>query len=123
MIVVVKRWVAASALVGAFLAGGGTGLVAGNFLPAHPLAARAPKPSSGSPLPRPVPGRYFRVAPDDTLSEISQRAYGTTKRVPDLLAANPGLDPARLRPGTLLYVPRASEKPPESAPETPARPR
>jgi hypothetical protein len=37
--------------------------------------------------------------------------------VPDLLAANPGVDPRLLRPGMLLYVPLGSETAPPIAPE------
>ena len=59
------------------------------------------------------------VGPNDTLSAISKRAYGTTRRVPDLLAANPGVDADRLRAGALLYVPKASERPPGTSPTAP----
>jgi nucleoid-associated protein YgaU len=59
----------------------------------------------------PTPGSWFRLGAGDTLSEVSQRAYGTTKRVADVAKANPGLDPRRIPKGTLVYVPRTSETP------------
>jgi lipoprotein NlpD len=122
MILIVKRWVAASTLGAAFLAGGGAGLVGGRVLSEPPRAlAAGPRARPSPPRPDPVPGRHFRVGPNDTLSEISQRAYGTVRRVPDLVAANPGLEPDRLRPGMLLYVPVDSERPADVA--AGARPR
>jgi hypothetical protein len=124
MILIVKRRVAAATLGAAFLAGGGAGLVGGRLLadPPRPLA-RSVRPRPPAPRPEPVPGRHFRVGPDDTLSEISVRAYGTARRVPDLVAANPGLDPHVLRPGMLLYVPLASERAPGDPAGAPPRPR
>jgi len=68
----------------------------------------------------PTPGHFVRLSRQDTLSEIAHKAYGSTKRLPDLLAANPGLEPTRLTPGTLVYVPvgreRASAIPAEAVP-------
>jgi hypothetical protein len=61
--------------------------------------------------PVPTPGSWYRLGAGDTLSEVSQKAYGTARRVSDLVQANPGLDPRRLRTGTLVYVPRGSESP------------
>lgn len=68
----------------------------------------------------PTPGHFVRLSKQDTLSEVAQRAYGSTKRLGDLLAANPGLEPTRLLPGTLVYVPvgreTASSTPADAAP-------
>lgn len=67
----------------------------------------------------PTPGHFFRLDRQDTMSEVAKRAYGTTKRLADLLAANPGLEPTRLTPGTLVYVPVGRETA-SSAPVEPA---
>lgn len=64
----------------------------------------------------PTPGHFVRLSRQDTLSEVAKKAYGSTKRLGDLLAANPGLEPTRLTPGTLVYVPIGRE----SASSTPA---
>ena len=116
MVFVVKRWVAVASLATLFAVGAGGGWLATQWWSGStPLAAPGPA-SRGAPAPsRPAPGGWYRVEPNDTLSEVSQRAYGTTRRVGDLLAANPGLDPARIRPGALLYVPIGSEPAPGPA--------
>jgi nucleoid-associated protein YgaU len=123
MILIVKRWVAVAALSTVFATGAGAAWVATRALAPTPALA-APAAPSREPAVRsePVPGRHFRFGTNDTLSAVSKRAYGTTKRVPDLLAANPGLDPERIRPGTVIYVPRTSERftPPESPRPAPA---
>jgi hypothetical protein len=59
-----------------------------------------------------MPGHFVRVGSNDTLGEISKRAYGTVRRVADIQRANPGTDPVRLRPGALLYVPMGDEPTP-----------
>lgn len=67
----------------------------------------------------PTPGHYVRLNANETLSEVAQRAYGSTKRLQDLLEANPALDPKRLQPGTLVYVPVGSEDVPPAPPPLP----
>lgn len=57
----------------------------------------------------PTPGHYVRLGPNETLSELAQRAYGTTRRAKELLEANPHLDPRRVPAGTLVYVPLGTE--------------
>ena len=44
----------------------------------------------------------------DTLSEISQRYYGTARHWPDIARANPGLNPNRLRVGEAIVIPDRS---------------
>lgn len=67
----------------------------------------------------PTPGHYVRLNANETLSEIAQKAYGSTKRLPELLEANPLLDPKRLQPGTLVYVPVGTEDVPPAPPPLP----
>jgi nucleoid-associated protein YgaU len=45
------------------------------------------------------------VEKGDTLGEISQQHYGTSKKWEDIVKANPGLDPERLVPGMKLIIP------------------
>lgn len=67
----------------------------------------------------PTPGHYVRLGANETLSEVAQRAYGSTKRLHELLEANPLLDPKRLPPGTLVYVPAGTEDVPPAPPPLP----
>ena len=59
-----------------------------------------------------MPGSFYRIVERETLSDVAKRAYGSTKRTADLVAANPTLDPKRLAPGTLIYVPVGAEPTP-----------
>lgn len=50
-------------------------------------------------------GRTYVVKGGDTLSEIAQRELGSSRRWQEIVALNPGLDPARLRAGKELRMP------------------
>jgi nucleoid-associated protein YgaU len=84
-------------------------------VPVEPIAAPSPvgvrPPATPAVAIKAVPaaGSFFRLGASDTLSEISRKAYGTTKRVADLQRANPSLDPKNLKSGTLIYVPSGRE--------------
>jgi phage tail protein X len=127
MDVSMSKW-AALAVLGVTFGGGSLAGFAlrGSCAPGPALAAPSdlPPPIEGGvdlPSPRaapapsvrsvPTPGAWYRVGTGDTLSEVSQKAYGTSRRVADLVQANPGLDPRRLPTGTLVYVPKGSESP------------
>ena len=49
----------------------------------------------------------YTVRAGDTLSEIAQRELGSSRRWQELVAANPGLDPAKLRVGKTIRIPGA----------------
>ncbi len=49
----------------------------------------------------------YAVRAGDTLSEIAQRELGSSRRWQELVAANPGLDPAKLRVGKTIQIPGA----------------
>lgn len=69
---------------------------------AVPLEAGTARPASVA------TGTYaYTVRAGDTLSEIAQRELGSAKRWQELVAANPGLDPAKLRVGKSIQVPGA----------------
>jgi len=50
----------------------------------------------------------YTVRAGDTLSEIAQHELGSSRRWQDLVAANPGLDPAKLHVGKTIKVPGAA---------------
>lgn len=49
--------------------------------------------------------RTYRIQPGDTLADISTIFYGAPEHWRLIVAANPGLDPAQLTPGTALTIP------------------
>ncbi|MBI1382812.1 MAG: LysM peptidoglycan-binding domain-containing protein [Planctomycetaceae bacterium] len=52
-----------------------------------------------------VEGSTYTVQRGDTLSEISQRILGTSKRIDDIVALNPGLNPNNVPAGRVLRMP------------------
>ncbi len=62
-----------------------------------------PVAGSGTPAPGGPCGEEYVVQPGDIPLQIAQRCGVTLE---ELLAANPGLDPTRLRPGDRLKIPR-----------------
>ncbi len=122
---------------GAILFGAGTfavGLALGVFAPGVPRST-PPCAAAGQALAAtaagvavapevrtvPTPGHFYVVTKGTTLSDVSKRAYGTTLRVADLVAANPGIEPARLKPASFLYVPVGSEPAPSALPASVAQ--
>lgn len=63
---------------------------------------QAPLPA---PPPAPPPARTYTIAPGDTLARIAAARLGDASRWRDIAAANPGLDPRRLRPGRTIDLP------------------
>ena len=61
------------------------------------------------PSPPPCSGFFYTIRPGDTLFELAQR-FGTT--VSAIIAANPGIDPARLVPGQQICIPVQPSPPP-----------
>ena len=59
------------------------------------------------PAPAPVPQAVnkYTVRRGDTLWSIALRTYGDGHRWRDIIAANPGLDPKKLRVGQTLVMP------------------
>ncbi|MCE9590402.1 MAG: LysM peptidoglycan-binding domain-containing protein [Planctomycetes bacterium] len=79
--------------------------------PAAPVAAPAPAPA-----PVPVPAETYAPAPaagarsytvkkGDTLYGIARREYGDARKVKDIIAANPGLDPNKIKVGQKINLP------------------
>jgi sulfite exporter TauE/SafE/copper chaperone CopZ len=64
----------------------------------------APPPPEAKEPARPVAAVY-RIVAGDTLRGIASKLYRDPRRWKDIQAANPGLDPRRLRPGTTIVTP------------------
>ena len=74
------------------------------------VAPEAPTaPVAYTPVAEPVPtagaGGSYTVQRGDTLWSIAQRTYGDGKRYHDIVAANPGLEPTKLRVGQSITLP------------------
>lgn len=54
--------------------------------------------------------KTYKVAPKDTLSKIAAIVYGDPRAWPAIARANPGLDPRRLQPGSVIKLPRPAAK-------------
>jgi 5'-nucleotidase len=52
------------------------------------------------------PERVYLVQKGDTLWRIAAKLYGNGQRYRDIAAANPGIEPTRLRVGQKLLIPR-----------------
>ena len=67
---------------------------------------------AAEPVPPPPCRDYWVVGPGDTLWDIARRCYPgehTGAMVAEIRAANPGVDPGRLRVGQVLQLPVATE--------------
>ncbi len=53
----------------------------------------------------------YRIVKGDTLGAISKRELGSARRFRDILAANAGLDPLKLKPGQVITLPPKAIKP------------
>lgn len=90
------------------------------------IAEPAPSPVTAPPpapavTPPPAP-RTHTIAPGDTLSELSQRYLGAAARWPEIVEANPGIEPNRLLVGNEIVIPGEGPLPsaPAGAAEAPA---
>lgn len=70
--------------------------------------AAAPSAATKAPTVAPGPGGTYTVQRGDVLSQIAQDRLGSVKRVPDILALNPGLIPEQMQPGQVLAMPAGS---------------
>ena len=64
---------------------------------ASPTSQPSAVASSGS--------RTHRIAQGETFASISTAAYGSSKYYPQIIKANPGVDPAHLKIGTVINLP------------------
>lgn len=69
--------------------------------------AGEPKRKLDAPLPLPADGtRTYVVAKGDNYERIALNQLGSRKRVAELIAANPGVSPEKLRPGMSIKLPK-----------------
>jgi LysM repeat protein len=72
---------------------------------AQPAVKVASAPTSDAKARPSSSTRSYTVRSGDTLSQIAQRELGTKERWRELVALNPGLDPARMHVGRVLNLP------------------
>lgn len=76
---------------------------------AQPAPAPAPAPVAAAPKPvEPAAGQAggtWTVQKGDTLYSISRAVYGSDKKVKDIVAANPGLTPNKIKVGQKIKLP------------------
>lgn len=59
-----------------------------------------------APEPAPMPAsRTYVVQKGDTIYAISRKLYGSNARAKDIIAANPGINPDRIKVGQVLNLP------------------
>jgi nucleoid-associated protein YgaU len=78
-------------------------------------------PSTQAPLtrravPSSAPPSNLKVAPGDTLTAIAERTLGDGNDWYLIMAANPGMNPDRLRVGQILKIPAKSARAPAATP-------
>lgn len=91
----------------------------------EPAPAPGPGPAPGPAAPGPVAGgRTWKIGPRDTLDRIAREVYGRRSAVADILAANPGLVPEKMKLGAEVRLPSlpAATPPPKAPAKNPARP-
>ena len=82
-------------------------LLMSNLSTYAPAPTQTAAPSTSTP-PASTP-RTHRVASGESLYSISQLVYGSGKYYKKILAANPGIDPHRLKIGQILVIPPLSD--------------
>jgi nucleoid-associated protein YgaU len=68
------------------------------------LVPPEPKPVTPAVTP-PVPGSTYTIKKGDTFIKIAREVYGDPSRMKDIAAANPGLDPRKLKVGQTIVLP------------------
>jgi nucleoid-associated protein YgaU len=84
-----------------------------------PTVVSPPPQSLGTSAP-PTTARTHVVEAGENPSTISLAVYGSAKYYPKILAANPGVDPRRLKIGTVLVIPALGETDASPAPSSDA---
>ncbi len=84
----------------------------------EPLAKPVPDPRPPTAVGHSTSGQTYRVQAGDTLADITTLFYGSPNAWRQIVAANSGLDPAHLQPGTELVIPPlpSSAPPPSTGP-------
>jgi len=82
--------------------------VASSVQPKAP--APAPKQPAAKPRPKVNGHGTYTVQSGDVLGVIAQRELGSSKRWPEIVTLNPGLNPDRLQVGTRLQMPKGAAR-------------
>lgn len=65
------------------------------------------------PMPKPIPGKQYTIVDENSLSQVSRRAYGTLNHWPRIWRANQSAlrsgDPDLIFPGEIIYIPEIAE--------------
>jgi nucleoid-associated protein YgaU len=74
--------------------------------PLRAPVAVTPKPAETSAAPTPlVPPPTYTVQKGDTIYGIARKVFGSDARAKDIIAANPGIDPDRIKVGQVINLP------------------
>jgi nucleoid-associated protein YgaU len=69
------------------------------------LATNLPAVTNTAPVAVALPYTTYVVKPGDTLSKLSEQFLGKRSRWPEIVTANPGLIPEKLRTGQTIRLP------------------
>lgn len=76
------------------------------------VQATEPVPAYTEPVPMepapaaPAAGGTYTVEKGDTIYSIARKVYGSNTRAKDIIAANPGIDPNKIKAGQTLTLPQ-----------------
>jgi nucleoid-associated protein YgaU len=69
------------------------------------LVPPEPKPATGAMTPPATAGGTYTIKKGDTFIKIAREVYGDPSRMKDIAAANPGMDPRKLKVGQTIVLP------------------
>lgn len=72
----------------------------------HNVETDPPEPRAAAPRSTP---RTHRIAQGETFASISRMVYGSVRYANAIARANPGVNPARLRPGAVIQLPSQAD--------------
>lgn len=76
-------------------------------VPAQPMMEPVPaQPDAGMADTSTAPGGTYTVEKGDTIYSIARKVYGNNARAKDIIAANPGIDPNKIKVGQVLNLPQ-----------------
>jgi nucleoid-associated protein YgaU len=74
------------------------------------LVPPEPKPATEVMTPPATAGGTYTIKKGDTFIKIAREVYGDPGRMKDIAAANPGVDPRKLKVGQTIILPDAGPK-------------
>ena len=73
--------------------------------PTAPATVTPVSPPAPGPDARPPKAILHRITSQDTLYSLARQHLGDAKRWPEIVKANPGLDPRKLKVGQVIVIP------------------